>query len=54
MTVGRIPLVEGSIGPSQTLYFTIHDTHNRQKSMPLAGFEPAIPSSEWQQNLALG
>jgi hypothetical protein len=28
------------------LYLTTHNTHNRQTSMPLAGFEPTIPASK--------
>jgi hypothetical protein len=35
------------------LYLTTHNTHKRQTSMPLAGFEPAIPASERPQNYAL-
>ena len=30
-----------------------HKTHKRQTSMPLAGFEPTIPSGEWLQTYAL-
>ena len=37
----------------EILYLTTHDTHKRQTSMPLAGFEPAIPASEWPQIHAL-
>ena len=33
---------------------TTPNTHKRQTSMPLAGFEPVIPASEWLQTLALG
>jgi len=29
------------------LYLTTHDTHKRKTSIPPAGFEPAIPASEW-------
>ena len=32
---------------------TTHNTHNRQTSMPTAGFEPATPESEWLQTYAL-
>ena len=35
------------------LYLTTHNTHNRQTSMPPAGFEPAFPSSEWPLSHAL-
>ena len=31
------------------LYLTTHNTHNRQASMPPAGFEPATPGSERPQ-----
>jgi hypothetical protein len=47
-TVGRTPLDEGS-ARSRDLYLTTHNTHNRQTSMPPAGFEPAIPASDRQQ-----
>ena len=30
----------------QALYLTTHKTHNTQTSMPVARFEPAIPTSE--------
>jgi len=35
------------------VYLTTHNIHNRQVSMPPAGFEPAIPASERQQTHAL-
>jgi hypothetical protein len=35
------------------LYLTTHNTHNRQTSMPPAGFEHAIPASKRQQAHAL-
>jgi len=40
---------EGSVAkhPWFPLYLTTHNNHNRQTSMPPAGFEPAIPASEW-------
>ena len=50
-TLGRIPLDEWS-ARRRDLYLT-HNTHNRQTSMSPAGFEPAIPSSERQQNHVL-
>ena len=51
-TVGRAPLDERS-ARRRDLYMTTHNTHKRQTSMPLAGFEPAIPASEWPHTLAL-
>ena len=47
-TVGRTPLDEWS-ARRRYLYLT---THNRQTSMPPAGFEPAIPASERPQTHA--
>ena len=44
-TVGRTPLHEGS-ARRRDLYLTTHNTHNRQTSMPPAGFETTIPGSE--------
>jgi len=35
------------------LYLTTNNTHNRQRSMPPEGFEPANPASERQQTYAL-
>jgi hypothetical protein len=40
-TVGRTPLDERT-ARRRDLYLTTHDTHNRQISMPLVGFEPPI------------
>ena len=40
-TFGRTPLDEWS-ARSRDLYLTTHDTHNRQISMPLVGFETMI------------
>jgi hypothetical protein len=51
-TVGRTPLEEGP-ARSRDLYLTTHNTHNRQTSMPPAGFEPAIPASERPQTHAV-
>ena len=48
-TLGRTPLDELST-PHRELYLTTHNTHNRQTSMPLAAFKPAIPASERPQN----
>ena len=39
--VGRTPLYEWSARP-RDLYLTTHNTHNRQTSMPPAGFETAV------------
>ena len=44
-TVSRTPLDEGS-ARRRDLYLTTHDTHNRQISMPLVGFEPKISAGE--------
>ena len=44
-TVGRTPLDERS-ARRRDLYLTTHDTHNRQISMPLVGFEPTISAGE--------
>jgi len=51
-TLGRTPLDEGSAF-RRYLYLTTHNTHNRQISMPPAGFEPAIPARELPQTHAL-
>jgi hypothetical protein len=51
-TVGRTPLDEGS-ARRRDLYLTTHNTHNRQTSMPPAGFEPIILVSERPQTHAL-
>jgi hypothetical protein len=40
-TVGRTPLDELS-ARRRDLYLTTHDTHNRQISMSLVGFEPKM------------
>ena len=40
-TVGRTPLDEWS-ARRRDLYMTIHNTYNRQTSMPPVGFEPTI------------
>ena len=47
-TVGRTPLDECS-ARRRDLYLTIHDTHNRQISMPPVGFEPKISAGERPQ-----
>jgi len=43
-TLGRTPLDEWSAS-CRDLYLTTHNTHNKEKSMPPAGFVPAIPAS---------
>jgi hypothetical protein len=47
-TLGKTPLDEWS-ARRRDLYLTTHNTHNRQTSMPPAGFEPRIPASERPQ-----
>jgi hypothetical protein len=42
-TLGRTPLEEGSTR-RRDLYLTTHNTHERQTSIPPAGFEPPIPT----------
>ena len=44
-TLGRTPLDDWSIS-RRALHLTTHNIHKRQTSIPLAGFEPAIPVSE--------
>ena len=44
-TVGRTPLEESSARRTD-LYLTTQDTHNRQTSMPPAGFEPTISAGK--------
>ena len=44
-TVGRTPLDEWS-ARRRDLYLTTHNTHNRQISIPPAGFEPTISAGE--------
>jgi hypothetical protein len=51
-TLGRTPLDEGP-ARRRVLYLTTHNTHNRQTSMPLVGFEPTILVSERPQTHAL-
>jgi hypothetical protein len=51
-TLGRFPLDEGS-ALRRKLYLTSHNTEKRCTSMPLAGFEPAIPASERPQTHVL-
>jgi len=47
-TVGRPPLDEQS-ARRRDLYLITHDTHNRQISTPLVGFEPTISAGERPQ-----
>ena len=51
-TLGRTSLDEG-LAQRRDLYLTTPNTHKRQTSMPPAGFEPAIQTSEWPQSHAL-
>ena len=51
-TVGRPPLDEGS-ARRRDLYLTTHNIHKRQTSIPVAGFEPAIPGRVGLQIYAL-
>jgi hypothetical protein len=44
-TLGRTPLDEWS-ARRRDLYLITHNTHKRQTSMPVAGFEPTIPERE--------
>jgi len=44
-TLSRTPLDEG-LACHRDLYLPTHNTHNRQTSMLLAVFKPAIPASE--------
>ena len=49
---GVIPLYEWSSGRTD-LYLTTHNIHKRQKSMPPARFEPAIPPNKLPRTDAL-
>ena len=51
-TVGMTPLDEWS-ARRRDLYLTIHDTHNKQISMPPVGFEPKISACERPQAACL-
>ena len=51
-TVCRTPLDEWS-ARRRDLYLTIHDTDNRQTSIPPVGFEPTISAGERPQTYAL-
>jgi len=52
ITLGRTPLDEWS-ARRRVLYLTTYNTHKRQTSTPVAGFEPIIPTSEQPQTHAL-
>ena len=51
-TDGRTSLDEWS-ARRRDFYLTTHNTHNRQTSMPPAGFEPTISAGERSQTYAL-
>ena len=51
-TLDRTPLEEGSVR-HRDLYLTRRRIYKRNTSMPLAGFEPPIPSSDRLQTFAL-
>ena len=51
-TFGRTPLVEWS-ARRRDLYLTTYNTHNRQTSMLLVGFEPIISAGKRLQTYAL-
>ena len=51
-TVGRTPLDEW-LAHRRDFYLTTHNTHSRQTSMPLLGFEPTISAGKWPQTYAL-
>ena len=51
-TVGRTSLDEWSVR-RRDLYLTTHNTHDRETSMTLAGFEPTISAGELPQTYAL-
>ena len=50
--VGRTPLGEWS-ARRRRIYITTHNIHNRQTSMPPAGFEPAVSAGEGPQTYVL-
>jgi len=51
-TLGRTPLDEGS-AYRRKLYLATHNIEKKRTTMPLAGFEPAIPASERPQTHVL-
>jgi hypothetical protein len=52
ITFGGTPVDEGS-ARRRELYLTTHNIHKRQTSIPVAGFEPAVPAKERPQPHAL-
>jgi hypothetical protein len=50
--LGGTLLAEGS-ACHRDLYMTTHNTPNRQTSMPLEGFKPAIPACKQSQTCTL-
>jgi len=52
ITVGRTPL-DAWWERRRDLYLTTHNTHKRQTSMPLVGFEPTVSAGERPQSYAL-
>jgi hypothetical protein len=52
-TLGRTPL-DGWSAQRRDLYVTTHNTYKGQRCMPIAKFEPAIPTSERPQIHASG
>ena len=52
-TVDRAPLDEGS-ARRRDLYFTTHNTHSRQTSMPPVGFKPKRPQNYAIERAATG
>jgi hypothetical protein len=52
LTLGKAPLDEWSARRTDP-YLVIHNTNNRQTSMPQAWFEPTIPGSKRPQNHAV-
>jgi hypothetical protein len=51
-TFGSTPVDERSARHTD-LFLTTYNTYKRQASIPVAGFEPIIPASEWKQINAL-
>jgi hypothetical protein len=51
-TLGRTP-VDERLARCRDLYFTTHNSDKREKDIPPAGIESAIPESEWPQTYAL-
>jgi hypothetical protein len=52
ITLATTPVYEGS-ARRRNLYLTTYYFHKTQTSMPSAGFEPVIPTSERPQTYAL-